>query len=43
MNYLNYYCDKCGLLAVKREKLKSHMEAVHRDENFNVTNVQEEA
>ena len=26
MNYLNYNSDKCGLLTVKRETLKSHME-----------------
>ena len=25
--------------AAKKEKLKSHMEAVHRDEDFNVTSV----
>ena len=34
-----YYCDKCGFLSAKREKLKSHMEAVHRDGDFNVISV----
>ena len=43
MKYLNYYCDMCDLLAVRREKLKNYMEAVHRDGDFNVTSVQEAA
>ena len=34
-----YYCDKCGFLAARKEKLKSHMEAVHRDGDLNVTSV----
>ena len=34
----SYYCDKCGFPAEK-EKLKSNMEAVHKDEDFNVTSV----
>ena len=29
-----YYCDKCG-----EEKLKTHIETVHRDEDFSVTSV----
>ena len=32
-----YYCDKCGFLATRRKKLRSHMEAVHRDGDFNAT------
>ena len=32
-------CDKCGLLAVKKEKLKYHMEAVRMNGGFSVTNV----
>ena len=32
-------CDKCGLLGVKKEKLKCHMEAVHMNGGFSVTNV----
>ena len=35
----SYYCDKCGFPAAKKEKMKSHMEAVHRDKDFNVTSV----
>jgi len=35
----SYYCDKCGFLAAKRKKLRSHMEAVHKDGDFNVTSV----
>ena len=35
----SYYCDKCGFPAEKKEKLKSNMEAVHKDEDFNVTSV----
>ena len=35
----SYQCDKCDFTAVKVEDQKSHMEAVHRDENFNVTSV----
>ena len=33
-----YYCDKYGFLCSK-VKLKSHIETVHRDEDFNVTSV----
>ena len=29
-----YYCGKCG-----EEKLKTHIETVHRDEDFSVTSV----
>ena len=32
----SYYCDKCGFLAEKREKLRSHMKAVHRDGDFSI-------
>ena len=32
-----YYCDKCGFLAVRRGKLRCHMEAVHLHGDFNVT------
>ena len=32
-----YYCDKCGFLAVRRDKLRCHMEAVHLHGDFNVT------
>ena len=34
-----YYCDKCGFLVARREKLRSHMEALHKDGDFNVTSV----
>ena len=27
----DYQCDKCYFVAIKREELKSHVEAVHRD------------
>ena len=33
---ISYYCDKCGFLAAKREKLRSHMEAVYRDGDFSI-------
>ena len=33
------YCDKCGFPAEKKEKLESNMEAVRKDEDFNVTSV----
>ena len=32
----SYYCDKCGFLAEKREKLRSHMGTVHRDGDFSI-------
>ena len=35
----SYYCDECGFPTAKKEKLKSHMNAVHRDGEFNVTSV----
>ena len=35
----SYQCDECDYAAVKREELKSHVEAVHRDGVINVTSV----
>ena len=32
----SYYCDKCGFLAEKREKLRSHMGTVHMDGDFSI-------
>ena len=29
-------CDKCGFLAVRRKKMKSHIETVHGDGDFTV-------
>ena len=35
----DYQCDKCDFEAVKREELKSHVEADHRDGIINVMSV----
>ena len=33
---MNGICDRCGLLAVRREKMRSHIEAVHGNGDFDV-------
>ena len=30
----SYQCDECDFAAVKREELKSHVEAIHRDGDY---------
>ena len=32
----SYYCDMCGFLAEKSEKLRNPMDAVHRDGDFSI-------
>ena len=31
---MNFQCEECNFSAIKREELKSHVDAVHRNGNY---------
>ena len=31
---MNFQCEECNFAAIKREELKSHVDAVHRNGNY---------